>query len=211
MNTLLDSLQWSLPFFLAFLVGSLPTSYLLVKWKTGQDIRKLGSGNAGATNVFRTVGRAEGCTVLFIDFCKSLGAVLILSYSLTFPFTSFVTYQFLIGLCAILGHVFTPFLRFKGGKGVASAAGVALAIYPFNFFIALATWSLMLLWLRYMSVASISGAAAFAITGIFTMENRLHLILAIICAIFIAWTHRSNIRRLLKREETKFQIKRHNR
>jgi len=183
MDAVLKYLLLTLPFASAFLIGSIPTSYLLVKIKTGQDIRKLGSGNAGATNVFRSVGRGEGLTVLFADFFKGTAAVIILSKLIEFPYTSPQTYQFLIGLAAILGHVFTPFLGFKGGKGVAAAGGVALAIYPVNFLLTLAVWAGVLFTTKYMSLASITAGYVFALSAFFTMQNRFHIFLSILCAV----------------------------
>ena len=197
-----------IPFILAFLLGSIPTSFILVKLKTGQDIRTLGSGNAGAANVFRSVGRKEGLIVLIIDFMKSFFAVMLFSKINEFPYVSIDTYRFLLGVAAIIGHVFTPLLKFKGGKGVASSGGVALAIYPYHFCAAILTWLIVLLWFRYMSLASMAAALTFAFSGFLTMSNPLHRGLAVACAVFIFWTHRTNIKRLIQRTENKFTINR---
>ena len=208
METTWKDLLFLLPFVSGFLVGSFPTGYLLVKARTGKDIRALGSGNAGATNVFRSVGRLDGLAVLLADFFKGAFAVVLLSRIFHFPFTSFETYQFLIGLFTILGHVFTPFLGFKGGKGVATAGGVALAIYPFHFSMAFIGWLAVLAATRYMSLASITGAWVFAVLAVLSFHNRFHILLALLCATFITWTHRANVRRLLKGEELKLKFKR---
>jgi len=124
---------------IAFLIGSIPTAFIYVKLKTGEDIRSLGSGNVGATNVMRVVGKKHGIFVLFADALKGIVSVLLLSFyfSVDHNALSPKTYQFLIGLSSILGHVFTPFLCFKGGKGVAVSAGVGISIYPFQFLTAL--------------------------------------------------------------------------
>jgi glycerol-3-phosphate acyltransferase PlsY len=188
----------------AFLLGAFPTSYLLVRWKTGRDIRTLGSGNPGATNVFRTVGRAPGIAVLAADLLKGLLAASVLPAG-ALPFEP-ETAHLVLGVAAILGHTFTPFLGFRGGKGVATGAGVALAVYPLNFLLAFAVWWALLLTFRYMSVASIAAAYVFAASVVFTLSNRWHWLIAFACAVFITWTHRGNIRRLLRGEEPPFLV-----
>jgi len=192
----------------AFLVGSFPTSYILVKIKTGSDIRTMGSGNIGATNVFRSVGWRLGLVVLLIDFLKGLIATTVIANAVDFAIVSTSSQQLIVGICAILGHVFTPFMKFKGGKGVATGAGVALGIYPLQFIISLFAWGIILRIWRYMSVASIGGAFTFAIACAFMINNYFHVAVTFGLAIFITWTHRANIKRLLRNEEIKFNVRR---
>ena len=163
-------MQFSLAFLAAFLMGSIPTSYLFVKWTRGQDIRELGSGNPGATNVMRVVGKREGLIVLAADILKGFVAVILLSAWVgDHPWTH-RTFQFVLGLCSVLGHVFTPFLKFKGGKGVATSMGVALAVYPIPLAVALAVWGAILMIFRYVSVASICAAYAFVVACVFLVH-----------------------------------------
>jgi glycerol-3-phosphate acyltransferase PlsY len=191
----------------AFLIGSIPSAYLWVRIKTGQDIRTMGSGNVGATNVFRSVGRLDGIGVLVLDALKGiLGVVLggaVWNPVLTTPAADPQIIGFGLGIAAILGHVFTPWLKFKGGKGVATGAGVALAVYPTPFFLAFVVWSVLLKTTRYMSVASISAAYAFAAATAWIVPNKVHALVALAAAVFITWTHRANIDRLRKGSETK--------
>ena len=186
---------------LGFLIGAFPTSYVVVKWRIGKDIRTMGSGNPGATNVFRCVGKKEGFVTLFGDMLKGILAVVVISHYFYDPLIDFKTYQLLLGIAAILGHVFTPFLGFKGGKGVATGAGVAIAVYPVNFAIAFIVWLLLLFSLRYMAVASIAAAYCFAVSSYFTRNAPLHVFIGVLAALFITWTHRTNLRRLFKGEE----------
>ena len=190
-----------------FLASSIPTSYLLVRWTKGQDIRQMGSGNAGATNVFRCVGFAEGLTALLLDAAK--GALPVWFFSRN-PASGIhpEIYGILLGLTAILGHVFTPFLGFKGGKGVAVGAGVALALYPWNFLAAFAVWAVVLAATRYMSLASLSGAYMFTLISFFLPKPTAIRVLFAVAALFITWTHRANIRRLLKGEELRLGVNR---
>ena len=138
----------------AYLVGSIPTGLLLGK-SYGIDVRKEGSGNIGATNLYRTVGRKVGIITLVGDSLKGLLPVLLVKFS-SFP----VEFAAWVGLAAFCGHVFSVFLKFKGGKGVATALGVFLALAPLAVAIAIALFAgLMLIW-RYVSLGSIFAAAS---------------------------------------------------
>lgn len=191
----------------AFGIGSIPSAYLWVRAKTGKDIRSLGSGNVGATNVFRSVGKMDGIGVLALDALKGVLGVLIggviWGASSRQSDADLQLIGFGLGIAAILGHVFTPWLNFKGGKGVATGAGVALAVYPVPFFLALSVWIVLLKVTRYMSVASIAAAYAFAAATAWAVPNKTHAAIALAAAVFITWTHRSNIDRLRKGSETK--------
>lgn len=195
----------------AFLIGSIPSAFVWVRIRTGKDIRTLGSGNVGATNVFRSIGRKDGILVLACDALKGvLGVVigrLIWHYAPASDGTAgILDYKligFLLGIAAILGHVFTPWLGFKGGKGVATGAGVALAVYPIPFLLALVSWMAILKITNYMSVASILAAYCFAASTAWLIPNKTHALIALAAALFISWTHRANIDRLRKGSEPK--------
>jgi glycerol-3-phosphate acyltransferase PlsY len=194
----------------AYLIGSIPSAYVWTRVKTGKDIRTMGSGNVGATNVFRSVGRKDGIIVLAADAAKGVLGVWIgiwiwgMSGGLEqYASGDRLLIQFGLGCCAILGHVFTPWLKFKGGKGVATGAGVALAVYPIPLFLAFVCWSVILKTTRYMSVASILAAYVFAVATAWIIPGKTHAIIALLAAVFITWTHRSNISRLRKGSESK--------
>lgn len=185
-------------------MGSFPSAVVVVKIMTGKDILKLGSGNPGATNVFRTVGKGIGTVVLLMDVSKAILAVLLISFMLPVSIIDITTYKFIIGFAAILGHIFSPFLKFKGGKGVAVSAGVALAVYPLNFILAFSFWLAILLTTKIMSIASILAGFVFAISSLFLFENTSHIVLSFLAAFVITWAHRSNIARLLQGKERPF-------
>ena len=188
-------------------MGSIPTSYLLVKWMHSQDIRELGSRNPGAANVFRVIGKREGALVLVFDILKGFLAVWVLSgWVVDHPFSD-GTFKLMLGMTSVLGHAFTPFLKFKGGKGVATGAGAVLAVYPLPLFIGLSLWALVLAVFRYMSLASIIGAYGFAVACPFFIDEKAHAAIAFGAALFITWTHRANIRRLIKGEEPRFSVR----
>ena len=145
----------------AYFLGSIPTGYLVARAK-GIDIRKVGSGNIGATNVFRILGKPAGVLVLVIDGLKGYAACAWLCDRLL-PVLGVAsadadTYRILAGIAAVLGHNYTCWLKFKGGKGIATTAGALAALLPLTFVISLATWILVCVLTRYVSVASIIAA-----------------------------------------------------
>jgi len=192
-----------LAFILAFAAGAIPTSYLWVRAKTGKDIRQMGSGNPGATNVFRCIGFKDGLAVLLLDAAKGAVPVFLLMRMPNSPAAGPEVFGFFLGLAAILGHVFTPFLGFRGGKGVATGAGVAVAIYPIHFAAAFGVWLAVLVVSRYMVLASLSGAYVFALLCVLTHRYPAVQIMALFAALFLTWTHRSNLRRIFRGEENR--------
>ncbi len=150
----------------AYLIGSLPTGYLAGKAK-GIDVRKVGSGNIGATNVFRTLGKGPGIVVLLVDFIKGVLACLLVPIILIkfFPDASKQTLSLLSGIGAILGHNYTCWLKFKGGKGVATTGGVLFAWSPLAGLTALVVWVAFAIGTKYVSVASIAAAISLPIAG----------------------------------------------
>jgi len=199
--------------FLIYLVGGIPFGFIAGKMLRGIDIREHGSKNVGATNVFRVVGKGPGLTVYLLDALKGFLPVLI-SKTL-WPSSNVPDQWFYIGagLAAILGHVFTPYLRFKGGKGVATASGVLLALEPAATLIALGSFVLVLVAFGYVSLGSIVALMGFpisaAIIRIVKYQNPLVPIVALgwLITILIVLTHKKNIVRLLNGTENKFRLK----
>jgi acyl phosphate:glycerol-3-phosphate acyltransferase len=183
----------------AYLIGSIPTGLLLGK-AYGIDVRKEGSGNIGATNLYRTVGRKVGIITLIGDCLKGLLPVVIVKFSTLPP--EFAAW---VGLAAFCGHVFSVFLKFKGGKGVATALGVFLALAPLAVAIAMALFAgLMFLW-RYVSLGSISAAAAMPLVVHFLGGSRTVTTVTSIISLIVIVRHHENIGRLLTGNESKFK------
>ncbi len=183
----------------AYLAGSIPTGLLLGK-AYGIDVRKEGSGNIGATNLYRTVGRKVGIITLVGDCMKGLLPVVLVKFSSLPPETAA-----LVGLAAFCGHVFSVFLKFKGGKGVATALGVFLALAPLAVAIAVALFAvLMFLW-RYVSLGSISAAAAMPVAVYFLGGSRIVTLVTLVIALIVIIRHHENIRRLISGTENKFK------
>ncbi len=183
----------------AYLLGSIPTGLLLGRIY-GIDVRKEGSGNIGATNLYRTVGRKVGVITLAGDCLKGLLPVLAVKYSSLPP-----DYAAWVGLAAFSGHVFSVFLKFRGGKGVATALGVFLALSPPAVGIALGVFVLLMLIWRYVSLASISAAAAMPVAVWALGGGRVMGIVTIIVAVIVIIRHTENIKRLAAGMENKFE------
>jgi glycerol-3-phosphate acyltransferase PlsY len=183
----------------AYLLGSIPTGLLLAK-AAGVDIRTTGSGNIGATNVYRTLGRSVGILTLFGDCLKGLIPVLVVRYMGLGDIMIAA-----IGTAAFLGHVYTVFLGFKGGKGVATALGVFLGVSPASVGIAVVIFIAVVAAFRYISLGSITAAAAlpFIIT---LLDGRPPIIaMTAVIALLVIWKHRENIVRLREGTESKFK------
>lgn len=195
-----------IPLLLAsYLLGSIPFGLLISKAK-GVDIRSKGSGNIGATNVFRTMGKSWGILCFALDFGKGLGASLLLPLLLAQELADSPNTALWAGTASILGHNFPVWLKFKGGKGIATSGGVLAGAAPWALLAGLGTWILVMLISRTVSLASILAAAAVAISGWVAYSHNPVLagILTALGAIAI-WRHRSNIQRLLKGEEHRFK------
>lgn len=194
---------------IAYFVGSVPTGYCVARIK-GIDLRAHGSGNIGATNAFRVLGTIPGVMVLLIDAFKGAAAVLWIPPLIAGrwdPGTP--SYLPLVaGVGAILGHNYTCWLRFKGGKGIATTAGVMGALLPWALVIALTTWFIVLIGSRYMSVASITAAVILPIGTFFTTDQLALRILALILGSLAIWRHRGNIQRLRNGTEPRFEFRR---
>ncbi len=181
----------------AFLCGSIPFGLLLVKLAGKGDVRAHGSGNIGATNVSRVGGKALGIVTLLLDIAKGflpvfLGKQLGLSESALS----------MLALCAVLGHVFTPWLKFQGGKGVATALGVALAFRASMVLPALGVFILLLLAFRYVSLGSVMAALVLPLVLLWKGATPLVLLLWADISLIVIFKHHENIRRLLKGTES---------
>jgi glycerol-3-phosphate acyltransferase PlsY len=196
----------------AYLLGSIPTGYLLVRLLRHQDIRSVGSGNIGATNVLRTGGKSLGAATFLLDMLKGCVAVwlgVFIAACLT-PAPAYRDAQALAALCAVLGHMFPVWLHFRGGKGVATGFGVFLVAAPLAALSAIVVFFVILALTRYVSLASVLGAASFPVFAWLLMEgNRSPFFFAvqIAVALLIILKHHQNIRRLLTGTESRFGAK----
>lgn len=187
----------------AYLLGSIPFGYLIVKLKLGQDVRETGSRSIGATNVLRTAGRAGGILTFLLDVAKGFVAVIIAK--MLVPGHHWIIA--FASLAAIFGHVFPLFLNFKGGKGVATGVGVFLAIFPQGVVMVLVLFVIVVVLWRYISLGSIIATSAFPFLVYFMGHSTLSspIILAtFLGAALIVTKHHENIRRLLQGTENKF-------
>lgn len=183
----------------AYLLGSIPTGLLLGK-AYGIDVRNEGSGNIGATNLYRTVGRKVGIITLIGDCLKGLIPVLVVKFS-NMP----VEFAAWVGLAAFCGHVFSVFLKFKGGKGVATALGVFLALAPAAVGIAVGVFVVLMIVWRYVSLGSIMAAVTMPIVVHLLHGGRVMVLVTLIIALIVVIKHHTNIRRLLDGTENKFK------
>lgn len=191
--------------FLAYLLGSIPFAFLAGRFGRGIDIRQHGSGNVGATNVFRVMGPRWGTGVFILDVLKGALAVG-LCYRLQDE-AGLVWLPVAAGVLAILGHTFPVWLRFRGGKGVATSLGAFLALAPLPTGIAFALWIGVFSLSHIISIASLAAAIAFPVlVGFLSRIDPAYpylLVISVILALFILFTHRSNMIRLMRGEEKK--------
>lgn len=197
---------------LAYLLGSIPTGFLVARAR-GVDIRGVGSGNIGATNVFRALGKGWGIAVLLLDFAKGLGACLLAPivvralFRLSIESEDTITLAVVAAVCAVLGHNFTVWLRFKGGKGVATTAGALTALVPWALLIGLGVWMVLFILTRYVSAGSIGAAVAVPVATWFTTNGDSILTILTSALGFMAIVkHRSNIHRLLAGTESRIEL-----
>lgn len=183
----------------AYLLGSIPSGLLLGK-AYGIDVRKEGSGNIGATNLYRTVGRRVGVLTLICDCLK--GAIPVLAVKLSALPADYAAW---LGLAAFCGHVFSVFLRFKGGKGVATALGVFLALSPLAVAIALVVFLALVFKWRYVSLGSIAAAAVMPPAVSFLGGGRVVMLVTAIIAVTVILKHHENIKRLVAGTENRFK------
>jgi len=187
----------------AYIIGSIPTAYIFGRVLKGIDIREYGSGNTGATNVFRVIGKAPGIIVLIIDVIKGLVSATYLASGFLYlaPVTRPDLYRILVGLSAIAGHNWTLFLKFKGGKGVATSAGVVIGLIPKIFWLGFVVWLITFFITGFVSLGSIVAAISVPIfTLAFGEPAEIVIFMCLLCLI-IVYKHKSNIRRLARGEE----------
>ena len=194
----------------AYLLGSIPAGFLVAKAK-GIDIRSVGSGNIGATNAMRVLGKPAGIFVLVMDALKGFASVawlpiLILKIS-GVSTIDLETLKILAGIFAVLGHNYTCWLKFKGGKGGATSAGVFLALAPLAVGIAFTVFILTVLLTRYVSVGSIAAAIALPVAVWFTQENLFLKIVTIALGALAIYKHKGNLQRLRAGTENRLQFK----
>jgi len=209
---------------LSYLIGSIPTSIIVARISRGIDIRQHGSGNAGGTNVIRVLGWKLGVMVILMDMAKGLLSTMVIARlmqgSIPFenktPFDDFTVVQIIAGCAAILGHVWTLFAGFRGGKGIATAGGMLIGIAPVEVAVSFGVFAIVLLASHYVSLGSLSAAVAFPVT-MFCRQNLFlvdiegyHTLIffSIAISLLIIYTHRANIRRLLKGTENRMRFSR---
>jgi len=198
LTPLMPAALWLL---VSYLVGAIPTSYLVSRTFANIDLRQHGSGNLGATNLYRVLGWKYAVPVALFDIAKGTVPVLVFAPRVA----DSALYALACGVAAIIGHVFSVFVHFKGGKGVATAAGVMLGLAPLALALAAGVWGLVLLLTGYVSLASIAAAAVLPL-AVYLLEHSAPEILwvAALIAAGVIVLHRRNIERLLKGTESRF-------
>jgi len=208
---------------LSYLIGSVPNSIIISRAVSGIDIRKHGSGNAGGTNVMRVLGWKYGLLVIFLDALKGAIAVVIISrlffgplpFENVSPFDDFTLVQIIAGMSAVIGHIWTVFAEFKGGKGIATALGMLLTLITIDMLIAVGIFGLVVLISRYVSLGSIIAAISVPST-LFIRENLFHVDIPGYSTLFpfiigvtvlVIYTHRKNLVRIINGNENKISFR----
>lgn len=195
---------------LSYLIGSMPTALWVGKAFYGVDIREHGSGNSGATNTFRVLGKKAGTMVLLIDVLKGLTAASLVRYCYFLDPGSvrYVNIQLLFGLVSVLGHIFPIYCQFKGGKGIATLLGMIIGIHYLSALACVLLFVVVLFSTRYVSLSSMLAAIAFPLVAIVIYKNEEPLFIAfgIAAAIMVILTHQKNIARLVEGTENKAKL-----
>ncbi len=189
---------------LAYLLGSIPTGYIIARLR-GINIREVGSGNIGATNVTRALGKGFGAITLLGDALKGIIPVLAVKKLLPEGTANYELILCITGLAAVLGHIYSIFLRFKGGKGVATALGILLALMPEVAGITIVLWVIVFLLFRISSLSALSAFALMPLSGYYFYQTKTFFFLTVFLPLLIFYTHRENIVRLLRGEEKGFK------
>ena len=182
---------------ISYLFGSIPFGYLFTKILLKKDIRNVGSGNIGATNVLRTGNKSLGYLTLILDIAKAVVPIIYIKFN--YPDLVYIS-----ALCAFLGHLFPIWLKFKGGKGVATFVGILISINIYYALVFGIVWTLTFLISRYSSLSSLF--ASISIPIYLLIINQSNIIFFIIMFVLIFYTHKENIKRLINKEETKSKI-----
>lgn len=208
---------------LSYLVGAIPTSIIVSKAVKGIDIREHGSGNAGGTNVMRVLGWKHGIFVILLDALKGVLAVILIArlhygglpFTNISPFDDFTLVQIIAGMAAVVGHIWTVFAGFKGGKGIATALGMMIVIVTVDMLIALGVFAVVVMFSRYISLGSIFAAIAVP-SAMILRENVFqgHIVgyntllpFVIAVSVLVIYTHKKNIIRILNGTENKISLK----
>lgn len=190
---------------ISYLIGSIPTSYIIAKLLRGIDIRDYGSGNIGATNLIRVVGKTPGIIALLLDVFKGVLPLVLLAQIFYRPqmAISKPLFSVVLGLCVVFGHIWTIFLRFKGGKGVATTIGVFIGLMPLVTTLALVIWLIVVLLTKYVSLGSLVMAVSLPLLMIIFSQPTEYILFSVILCIFICYKHKDNIKRLIEGREFK--------
>jgi len=208
---------------ISYFVGSIPTSIIISRLTRGIDIREHGSGNAGGTNVMRVLGWKQGLLVIILDALKGAFAVVVvarlhyggLPFQNASPFDDFTLVQIIAGIAAVIGHIWTAFAGFRGGKGIATALGMLIMIVTIDMLVGLGIFIIVVFISRYVSLGSIMAAITVPLTLIFR-ENILHdniqsygtvLPFVIAVSLLVIFTHRKNVIRLLHGTESRINFR----
>ncbi len=187
---------------LAYLAGGFPTGVLVSHWILGRDIRDFGSGNPGAVNIWRIFGIKWGIMVVIIDVGKGWGAAHYIPQLIGADYN--LGMSALMGVLAVVGHIWSPFTHFRGGKGVGTAWGVSLALYPINAIICFGIWLILVVIFRYASVASLTTVVCWhIIIWLFNNPDKLVLNLSLVLMVLLFYSHRANLQRLIHGNELK--------
>ncbi len=196
----LQVLGFVILFVVAYLLGSIPFGLVVGKLFYGVDVRQHGSGNVGTTNVFRVLGKKAGVAVLVCDMLKGYVPAAVAA-ALFDPW-----FAIFIAAAPVVGHIYSIFLKGKGGKGIATGAAVVLALVPLVFAIILAVWIVLVITTRYVSVASLTASFLVPVLAFALDEPAPYKIAGVLVAVIVWWAHRGNIRRLLAGEEHRVKL-----
>lgn len=192
-----------------YLLGSIPTAVWIGKFFYKIDVREYGSGNAGATNTFRVLGKKAGIPVLLIDVLKGFAAVNLAYFS---PYTvggnQFINLELVLGIASLVGHIFPLFASFRGGKGIATLLGIVLGVHLYGALICMGIFLIILLISGYVSLGSMISALCFPVIVICVFQTTVPslIIFSILIAIMVLITHQKNIERLIRKEESKAKL-----
>ncbi|PIQ20745.1 MAG: acyl-phosphate glycerol 3-phosphate acyltransferase [Cytophagales bacterium CG18_big_fil_WC_8_21_14_2_50_42_9] len=196
----------------AYLLGAIPTAVWVGKSFYGIDVRQHGSGNAGATNTFRVLGKKPGAFVMLVDILKGWAATSLANILVMLEVISpekLILFKIILGILAVIGHIFPIYVGFKGGKGVATLMGMVLAIQPVAALICLGIFMVVLLVSKYVSLGSMIAAVAFPLLLLlprFYPDEPLLIVFGFILSLLVILTHKKNINRLLQGQESKIYI-----
>ena len=199
----------------SYLIGSIPTAYVFGRLIKGIDIRKFGSGNVGATNAMRVLGRGPGILVLILDVLKGvIPTVFLADFTiLKHPSVSCELLRIIFGFCCISGHNWTVFLRFKGGKGVATSLGVLLGLavkiegVKWVLLLAVSAWLVTFFVSRIISLSSLIAAVSLPLFTALLKQSRILIFFSLVIAVVAILRHKSNLKRILRKEEPRFSFK----